>query len=63
MIEKKYDNFLIDNRLIDGLLSLGMTYLEIEDYIKNLEGNGIEKNQKIEMLLNREDVIKAILED
>ena len=63
MIEKKYDNFLIDNKLIDGLLSLGMTYSEIEDYIKNLEGRGIEKNQKIEMFLNREDVIKAILED
>lgn len=63
MIEKKYDNFLIDNKLIDGLLSLGMNYSEIEDYIKNLEGNGIEKNQKIEMLLNREDVIKAVLED
>ena len=63
MIEKKYDNFLIDNKLIDGLLSLGMTYSEIEDYIKNLEGNGIEKNQKIEIFLNREDVIKAVLED
>ena len=63
MIEKKYDNFLIDNKLIDGLLSLGMTYSEIEDYIKNLEGNGIEKNQKIEMILNREDVIKVVLKD
>jgi hypothetical protein len=63
MIEKKYDIFLIDNKLIDGLLSLGMTFSEIEDYIKNLEGNGIEKNQKIEMLLNREDIIKAVLED
>lgn len=63
MIEKKYDNFLIDNKLIDGLLSLGMTYSEIEDYIKNLEGNGIEKNQKIEMILNREGVIKAVLKD
>lgn len=63
MIEKKYDIFLIDNKLIDGLLSLGMTYSEIEDYIKNLEGNGIEKNQKIEMLLNREDIIKAVLTD
>ena len=62
MIEKKYDS-LIDNKLIDGLLSLGMTYSEIEDYIKNLEGNGIEKNQKIEMLLNREDIIKAVLTD
>ena len=63
MIEKKYDSFLIDNKLIDGLLSLEMTFSEIEDYIKNLEGNGIEKNQKIEMLLNREDIIKAVLTD
>lgn len=63
MIEKKYDSFLIDNKLIDGLLSLGMTFSEIEDYIKNLEGNGIEKNQKIEMILNREDIIKAVLTD
>ena len=62
-MKKKYDNFLIDNKLIDGLLSLGMNYSEIEYYIKNLEGNGIEKNQKIEMLLNREDVIKTVLED
>ena len=63
MIEKKYDSFLIDNKLIDGLISLGMTFSEIEDYIKNLEGNGIEKNQKIEMILNREDIIKAVLTD
>lgn len=63
MIEKKYDIYLIDNKLIDGLLSLGMTFSEIEDYIKNLEGNGIEKSQKIEMLLNREDIIKSVLTD
>ena len=46
--ENKYDNFLIDNKFVDSLLSLGMTIFEIEHFIKKLDGTGREKNQKIE---------------
>ena len=61
--ENKYDNFLIDNKFVDSLLSLGMTIFEIEHFIKKLDGTGREKNQKIEKIFNREETIKNVLKD